>query len=505
MLGGGAYAAPQVGDQVSADIARAELIAFPILFLLSLVVFRSAVAALLPLVVGGTTILLSFLVIRVVNDTVNPMSIYALNLINGLALGLGIDYSLFMVSRFREELAAGRGTEAALNATLRTAGRTVAWSGVTVAAALASLLIFRLRFLYSMGVGGGVGALIAVGVSLTLLPALLGVLGERVNALGLKRWKEAIAHDARGERSGFWYRHSQRVMRHPVPVATGAAVLLLAHGRAVHVDQVHRRRRVRAPARPLGARGRRRAAHGVPAQRQLAGLRGDPARDAARTQVEAYARRLPHPVAPPRVGAARIDLIAPGPALGERAKALVRDVRAVPAPFDAKVGGQTAAFLDQQASLRAHLAPALAVLAATTLIILFLMTGSVVLPVKALIMNLLTLSAAFGLVVLVFQDGHLLRPARLHEPARDRVLAARAAVRRRVRALHRLRRVPARAHQGAARPRAAQRGGGGARAPADGADRHVRRAADDDRHRLLRHLEHRVHQAARASARRWPC
>jgi RND superfamily putative drug exporter len=121
-------------------------------------------------------------------------------------------------------------------------------------------------------------------------------------------------------------------------------------------------------------------------------------------QVRAYAARLPHPVAPARVSAARIDLIAPGPPLGERAKALVRAVRGVPAPFDAKVGGQTAAFLDQQASLRSHLAPALAMLAATTLVILFLMTGSVVLPVKALIMNLLTLSAAFGLVVLVFQD-----------------------------------------------------------------------------------------------------
>src|SRR5262249_46338841 len=128
---------------------------------------------------------------------------------------------------------------------------------------------------------------------------------------------------------------------------------------------------------------------------------------APRAQVLAYARRLPHPVAPPRVSRARIDLIAPGAPLGAAAQDLVRAVRAVPAPFPAPVGGQTASFLDQQASLRPHLGPALALLAATTLVILFLMTGSVVLPVKALIMNLLTLSAAFGLVVLVFQDGHL--------------------------------------------------------------------------------------------------
>src|SRR5262249_42583536 len=133
-LGGGIIAARQVGNQVSADIARAELIAFPILFLLSLLVFRSAVSALLPLAVGGSTILLSFVAVRLVNAPINPMSIYALNLINGLGLGLAIDYSLFMVSRFREELAAGRDRAAALAVTLRTAGHVVAFSSVTVAA-----------------------------------------------------------------------------------------------------------------------------------------------------------------------------------------------------------------------------------------------------------------------------------------------------------------------------------------------------------------------------------
>ena len=124
-------------------------------------------------------------------------------------------------------------------------------------------------------------------------------------------------------------------------------------------------------------------------------------------QVRAYAAKLPAPVAPPRIGKGRIDLIAPGQPLSEEAKAFVRAVRAVPAPFERAVGGQTAGFLDQQGSLRDHLPIALAILAATTLIILFVMTRSVVLPVKALVMNLLSLCAAFGLLVLVFQDGHL--------------------------------------------------------------------------------------------------
>jgi len=193
-------------------------------------VFRSAVSALLPLAVGATTILLSFLAIRLVHHHFNPMSIYALNLINGLGLGLAIDYSLFMVSRFREELAAGRSRDDALRVTLRTAGHVVFFSAITVACALAALIVFRQRFLYSMGVGGALCALIAAGVSLTLLPALLGALGERVNAGGPRRWKDAIAREAAGERSGFWYRHSQRVMRRPVPYAVVAGGLLIAMG-----------------------------------------------------------------------------------------------------------------------------------------------------------------------------------------------------------------------------------------------------------------------------------
>ena len=176
--------APQVGDQVSADIARAELIAFPILFLLSLLVFRSAVAALLPLAVGGDDDPALFLAIRIVNAHVNPMSIYALNLINGLGLGLAIDYSLFMVSRFREELGgAARTARRRWRATMRTAGP----HGAVLARSRSRPRWPRCsssaqRFLYSMGVGGALCALIAARVSLTLLPALLGVLGQRVNA-----------------------------------------------------------------------------------------------------------------------------------------------------------------------------------------------------------------------------------------------------------------------------------------------------------------------------------
>jgi uncharacterized membrane protein YdfJ with MMPL/SSD domain len=413
-VGGGEIAQEQVGEQVSEDIARAELLAFPILFLLSLFVFRSVIAALLPLAVGGATIMLSFLVMRGVNAHIEGMSIYALNLITGLGLGLAIDYSLFMVSRFREELERGLDTAAALRATMATAGRTVLFSSITVAAALASLLVFPLRFLYSMGVGGLVCALMAALVALTLLPAILAALGPRVNALSPKRWQAALHREASGARSGFWYRLSHAIMRRPAPVAVGASALLIAMGlpflgiqfTGVDAGVLPRDHSARVVDEALETE--------FPPNRTTpiyVAARGGPGDKAA---VERYARRLGalpgvvgEPTVQPARGLYRIDLVAPGRPLGEPAKDLVEDVRAVAAPVPVRVGGETAGFLDQQKSLGDSLPLALAILATTTLVILFLMTGSIVLPVKALLMNLLTLSAAFGLLVLIFQDGHL--------------------------------------------------------------------------------------------------
>jgi RND superfamily putative drug exporter len=412
-LGGFDIARTQVGDQVSKDIARAEAIAVPILFLLSLVVFRGMIAALLPLAVGAATILISFLLMRVVNEFAQ-MSVYALNLINGLGLGLAIDYSLFMVSRFREELAAGRDREQALANTLATAGRTVLFSAITVGAALAALLVFRQRFLYSMGVGGGICALLAALVSLTLLPALLGALGERVNSLSPARWRRSLARDAAGERSGPWYRFSRWVMRRPIPIATGATVLLIALGlpftriafTGVDAGVLPREQSARVVDDAL--RNQFPPSESSPVYAFLRAPRS--AEPAVRTWAGSLARvpgATGTPVVRPVPGGYRIDVLATGPPLGARAQGVVKAIRAGRAPAAFQVGGQTADFIDQQHSLAAHLPLALAILVATTLIILFLMTGSIVLPIKALLMNLLTISAAFGLLVLVFQDGRL--------------------------------------------------------------------------------------------------
>src|SRR5205823_13594735 len=200
----------------------AELLAFPFIFLLSLIFFRSVVASLLPPLLGGLAIVGTFFLLRLVS-TFTDLSVFALNLTTGLGLGLAIDYSLFIVSRYREEAARdGHGPEA-LRRTLRTAGRTVLFSSVTVAFSVAALTIFPQRFLYSMGIAGAIVALLAATLALTVLPALLAVLGPRINALAPARLQRAAEREARPAHQGYWYRLSRTVRRHPGPVAAAAA------------------------------------------------------------------------------------------------------------------------------------------------------------------------------------------------------------------------------------------------------------------------------------------
>jgi RND superfamily putative drug exporter len=397
VAGGSALAFEQVGTQVSEDLAKAELLAFPLLFLLALWVFRSAVAALLPLAVGGTSILLTFLVMRVVNE-LTSLSVFSVNLVTGLGLGLAIDYSLFIISRFREELERGDGTAPALARTMATAGRTVIFSSVTVGAAAAALLVFPQKFLYSMGFGGLIVSLMGALVALTVLPALLAVLGPNVDRLSVGR---------RGRESAFWYRLSRGVMRRPGRVALAAATLLIVLGlpfagvKFTGVD-----------AGVLPPSQSARVVHdGLPKDEgspAFVVLRGGEA------EVTAYAQRLralpgAAEVQPPQParGLWRIDVVPEAGALDQRSKDLIAAIRAVPAPSPVLVGGQTAEFVDQQKSLGGHLPIAVVLMALSTLLILFLMTGSVVLPVKTLLMNVLTISAAFGILVFVFQDGRL--------------------------------------------------------------------------------------------------
>ena len=356
----------------------------------------------------------TFLLMRGVNE-IEPMSVFALNLIIGLGLGLSIDYSLFMVSRFREEVGNGRGTADALAATMRTAGRTVLFSAVTVAAALASLMVFEQRFLFSMGIGGALVSLVAAAVSLTILPALLAALGPRVDALSSARWREALRREAAHEEEGFWYRHSRRVMRRPGAVAAVTAALLILVGLPFTQIQF-----TGLDASVLGTSHSGRVVEDA-LQREFPPNRTSPvivaaeAPESARAEVarlRAAAGRAPRRARDPgaeRRGRRLADRRGRARARGSTSRPRTRCAPCAPspAPFPVQVGGSTAEFLDQQSALADRIPLALAILTTTTLVILFLMTGSVVLPVKTLIMNLLTLSAAFGILKLIFQDGRL--------------------------------------------------------------------------------------------------
>ncbi|MEA2396660.1 MAG: putative drug exporter of the superfamily [Thermoleophilaceae bacterium] len=411
-LGGGGAAERAANKIVSADLARAELIAFPILFLLALWFFRSMVAAALPPLVGGLSIVITFLGLRIASEAVD-LSVFALNLVTGLGLGLAIDYSLFVVSRYREEMAATGPGLPALVRTMNTAGRTVLFSSLTVAAALASLLVFPQRFLYSMAVGGTMVALIAAVIALVVLPAVLVALGERVNALAPARLRRAAESEARPASTGTWYRLSRVVMRRPAPVALVAGAIMIALGlpflgvRFTSIDPsiLPSSERARQVDDALHSR--------FPLDISTAMTVVAAAPDAAGAQrLAARLGRLPDVALvnrPERAGPRlwRIGLLSKARALDERSQRLVRRIRSLPAPFYVAVTGQTAALVDEKSSLGAHLPLALAILATTTLLILFAFTGSVVLPVKTLVMNLLTLSAAFGLLVLIFQDGRL--------------------------------------------------------------------------------------------------
>jgi RND superfamily putative drug exporter len=397
-LGGGAIASRQVTAAIQRDLRRAELIAFPLVLLLSFWVFRGFVASLLPPLVGAGAIALTFFGLRIAVE-VHPLSVFALNLVTGLGLGLAIDYSLFIVSRWREEAARhGHGPEA-LAATMRSAGRTVVFSALTVAASMACLLVFPQQFLYSMGLGGVLVALAAGVVALVPLPAFLYWLGPRIDALAPKRLQQLPS-------GGRWARLAAWVMRRPGRVAAvSASILIVLAIPALRVHFVG----VDATTLPASASSRQVAeALGREDVRgryaPITAIADAPPRAAVIAELAATpgaAAVLPaRQVAP---GLWRLDILPRDEGLADSSQQLVHTVRAkLPG---ARVTGQTAAFVDQQASLAAHLPWALAILALTTCTLIFLFTGSVVLPLKSLIMNVLTLGAAFGILVLVFEWG----------------------------------------------------------------------------------------------------
>jgi RND superfamily putative drug exporter len=396
-----------VAGQVGKDLALAEAIAVPITVVLMIIVFGSLVASLLPLAIGTLAIFATFAELELLTH-VTSVSVFAINLATGLGLGLGMDYALLMVSRFREELAKGAEVSDAVARTMATAGRTIAFSAVAVAAALSAMLVFPVYFLKSFAYAGVGVTIFSAASALLVLPALLAVLGRRVNSGRIRAERSVEAP--------FWGRLAAGVMRRPVLAALPVvAVLLFLATPLLSVTFGTPDDRVL----PTSA-----ASHQV----------GDALRNDFSTtpdvidvlitpalpqqELQNYTQQLSHlsgvqraeiSVGTGQPASQRVSLSTDLDAASNTAQDLVTKVGAVSASAGTTVlvGGATATLIDAKQAISSHLLLAGALIVMTTFILLFLFTGSVLQPIRALLGNMLTLGATLGAMVWIFQEGHL--------------------------------------------------------------------------------------------------
>ncbi len=431
--GGEATMMLQITQQSEKDLKIMEGIAIPLSFLVLVWVFGGLVAAALPLAVGAVAIFGAMAVLHVVTFATD-VSIFALNLAVALGLALAIDYTLLLLSRYRDELAAGTPHDDALMRTMLSAGRTVLFSAMTVALSMAAMVLFPIYALKSFGYAGVAVVVFASLAAVFVTPAAIVLLGQRLDALDLRRWLRRPAVAAGPVEDGRWYRLAMFSVRRAVPVAIVIVALLMALG---------------APF--LGVRW------GVPDDRVLPPtssahevgdqLRTQFAADLAKNltivvpdvngvspaQLDDYAAALSRvpdvssvsspgatfvdgaSVGPPTAatgltnGSAFLTVTSTAPLYSEASAAQLDRLQAVPTPAGRQVliGGTPQVNRDTASAIASRLGAVLAIIAVVTFVLLFLMTGSVVVPLKALILNLLSLTAAFGALVWIFQDGNL--------------------------------------------------------------------------------------------------
>lgn len=449
-VGGMAAVQHDIQTTISEDLVRAELIALPITLLILVVVFGSAVAALLPLAVGLFAMFGTNAVLRAVASATD-VSVFALNLTTVLGLGLAVDYGLFVVRRYREELAGGADVPTAVAATLRTAGRTVLFSALTLAVSLAAMLVFPQYFLRSFAYAGIPVVLLAAVGALVVLPAALVLLGHRVDAgdvrkplrrlglLGRRGARDAEPDAGRGSTrdsvraSGAgWLRLSHAVMRRAplvTAVTLGGLLLLGLPFLGVQFGTADDRQLPKSAESRQVQQVIRDHVEGRPA-----GTIEIVARESSDTAARAdYAARLSalpgvaRVVAPEGVFRSGQLESAPGPAeagrvsgtsaylsvvpaiedLSPAGQDLVRDVRATSAPSPVLVGGLAAQIVDSKDAIAERLWLAGAIIVLATFVLVFLLSGSVVLPLLAIVFAALSLTAMFGAVVWVVQDGNM--------------------------------------------------------------------------------------------------
>jgi len=421
----------EVIDRSEKDLQRSELLTAPIVAAALVLVFGSLVAAALPLVVGVLAVVGTLLVLWII-ASLTEVSVFSLNLTTGLGLGLAIDYALFVVSRYREELGSGVSTRVAIVHTMQTAGRTVAFSAGTVMISLLSLLMFPIAYLRSFAYAGFAVVGLAAVAAIVVLPAMLAVLGPRVEKGRVFKPRARKSIDA-------WSRQARRVMAHPWLYALGAtAVLVMLAMPMLRIQLGQIDDRVIRPE----ASSSRRVTDQIRANftsRENAALRlllrgVNPDADAA--AIDGFARQLQGLPGVARVDAASgfyfedgqvlppssspvsrhftsathpndtwVNVVPDIEPISSAAERLVDDVRSVSAPFEFTVAGPSARLVDTKELIGQRLPLAVGFIALVTFMLLFMMTGSLLVPLKALALNVLSLTAAFGAMVLVFQDG----------------------------------------------------------------------------------------------------
>jgi putative drug exporter of the RND superfamily len=396
-----------INHKIEKDLLLAESIAIPLTFLLLAFVFGALVASAMPLVVGVSAILGAFLIIYIFTLFTN-VSIFALNLITGLGLGLGIDYALLMVNRFREELHAGKSVDDSIVATVNSAGKTVFYSGLTVLVTLSALIFFPLDFLKSFGYAGVSVVSLAVIGALIPLPAIMALLGDKIDK-GVVR-KSGITP----KEDGRWAHTARNVMRRPVPVVVGSLLvlgILAAPVTNIAFSQVDSRVLPKSDPAAIGA---------AVILERFNGFEGSPievvipngvGREA---QVNAYLAEVAKVDGVARIAPIetygsdlRIQVIPSKASRTLAAEKIIHDIREIPRPSGALIGGAAADFTDSQDGISATLPIALGWIAFWVMILIFVFTGSIILPIKAVLLNGLSLVATLGAITWVFIDGHL--------------------------------------------------------------------------------------------------
>jgi len=396
-----------ITEKISKDLKISEIISIPLTFILLAFVFGALAASAMPLIVGIAAILGAFFILYLIS-LFTDVSVYALNLTTGMGLGLGIDYALLMVNRFREEIHHGKSVEDSVVTTMATAGKTVFYSGLTVLVTMVSLIFFPLPFLKSFGYAGVSVVALAVVGAIFGLPPILAIVGSKIDK-GVIR-KSAITP----KEDGRWADTARLVMKRPTAVVVLSLIVL-----GIMASPVQNIKFAQGDSRMLPASNPAAIATALQDER-FPGQTGNPIEiivfdgSSRVDQISAYSQEIAKvsgvlKVLPPQVIGTDVRVVAYQSMLPRtpEAQKLIHDIRDVKAPAGTLVGGVAADYTDSQDGISSTLPWALGWIALSVLVLIFIFTGSIILPIKAVLLNVLSLAATMGVLTWVFIDGHL--------------------------------------------------------------------------------------------------